>query len=352
MTGADSTSGELIEHRLPSETTVKRLYATAFGCCKPGCGQRLFRVNEATGAWLVNSRVAHIHARREGGPRWDPQMSEGDNQSYENLVLLCIPHAFEIDDTPEHYPADLLRSWKRAESDNYERLRKSWILSDDQVAEVVAASFDPQPLLEQIVATLPFSPRMRSREDALARVAARARAKRSVRLAALVPSDRVEDVVTWMADHSDPVVQVPEGQLRVLVAPMGAGKSEQALRWLEEALRTAREDTEAEIPVWLDARQISGDLESVITAAVGADPVRPCRIVIDDLDSVGPKEADHLLNNARELVQVWLHVSVLATSRPGSPLSDQELLRVDPWPAERGADLFHLLVGERIPWGF
>jgi hypothetical protein len=351
VTSTGSSSRDPIEHRPPSETTVKRLYATAFGCCKPGCGQGLFRLNEATGAWLLNSRVAHIHARREGGPRWDPQMSEADNQRYDNLMLLCIPHASEIDDTPEHYPAELLRSWKQAEFGNYEQHHRSWTLSEDQVAEVIAASFDPQPLLEQIVATLPFSPRMRSREDALAQAAAKARAKRSVRLTALVPPDRVEDVVTWMADHGDPTVQGPEGQLRVLVAPMGAGKSEQALRWLEEALREARENTEVEIPVWLAARQISGGLEPVITAAIGADPVRACRIVIDDLDSVGPKEAEYLLNEARELVQVWPRVSVLATSRPGLLINDQEFLRVDPWPAERGADLLRLLVGERIPWG-
>jgi len=346
-----STPREPIEHPPPSDTTVKRLYATAFGCCKPGCGQPLFRQNEATGAWLLNSRVAHIHARREGGPRWDPHMSEAGNRSYDNLLLLCIPHAAEIDDTPEHYPADLLRSWKQAELDKYERHHRSWTLSDDQVAEVAAASFDPQPLLEQIAATLPFSPRMRSRADALARATAKACAKRSVRLAALVPADRVDDVVAWMANHCDPTVRVPEGQLRVLIAPMGAGKSEQALRWLEEALHTAGEDAEVEIPVWLAAREISGGLESVVTAAIGGDPVKACRIVIDDLDSISPKQADYLLNDARELRQVWPRVSVLATSRPGVPVNDQELLRVDPWPADRGADLLRVLVGERVPWG-
>ena len=351
MRRTGSTSGEPIEHPPPSDTTVKRLYATAFGCCKPGCGQPLFRQNEATGAWLLNSRVAHIHARREGGPRWDPHLSDADNRSYDNLLLLCIPHAAEIDDTPEHYPADLLRSWKQAELDNYERYHRSWTLSDDKVAEVAAASFDPQPLLEQIAATLPFSPRMRSRADALARATAKARAKRAVRLAALLPPDRVDDVVTWMANHRDPAVRVPEGQLRVLVAPMGAGKSEQALRWLEEALHAAGEDAEVEIPVWLAAREISGSLESVVTAAIGGDPVKACRIVIDDLDSISPKQADYLLNDARELVQIWPRVSVLATSRPGVPVNDQELLRVDPWPAERGADLLHVLVGERVPWG-
>ncbi len=40
-------------------------------------------------------------------------MSEADNQCYENLMLRCILHASEIDDTPEHYPAGLMRSWNR-----------------------------------------------------------------------------------------------------------------------------------------------------------------------------------------------------------------------------------------------
>jgi hypothetical protein len=350
VTSAGSRPRKLIEHRLPSETTIKRLYATAFGCCKPGCGQGLFRLNESTGAWLLNSRVAHIHARREGGGRWDPMMSEDDNRSYENLLLLCIPHASEIDDTPDHYPPELLRSWKQAELDNYLQRSRSWTLSDAQAAEVAAASFDPGPLLEQIAATLPRSARVRSREDALAYAVARARAKRSVRLAALVPAGRVEDVVSWMQNNSEPVVQVPEGQLRVLVAPMGAGKSEHALRWLEEGLSTARENADVEIPVWLDARQITGDLETVIIAATGA-AVKACRVVIDDLDSIGPKEADDLLNDARELVQVWPRLSVLATSRPGLAVSEEELLKADPWPAERGADLLRLLVAEPMLWG-
>jgi hypothetical protein len=329
---------------------VKRLYATAFGCGEPGCEQELFRQSDGTGAWLLNSRVAHIHARREGGPRWDPEMSEADNRSYDNLLLLCIPHASEIDDTPVHYPADLLRSWKRAQLDDYERHRRSWTLSDDQVAEVVAASFDPRPLLEQIAATLPFSSRMRSRADALARAQAKARAKRSVRLSVLVPRDRADEVVTWMASHRDPTVEVPDGQVRVLVAPMGAGKSEQALRWLEAALQAAEDDTEVEIPVWLEAREIIGGLEAAIMGALGGDPVRTCRVVIDDLDSVHPKQADFLLNTARELVEVWPRLSVLATSRPGLQVTDHELIRVDPWPAERGADLLHVLVGDRVPW--
>jgi hypothetical protein len=154
-----------------------------------------------------------------------------------------------------------------------------------------------------------------------------------------------------MADVHDPIVEVREGQIRVLVARMGAGKSEQALRWLEEGLEAAREDDEVEIPIWLGARDISGGLESEVEAAIGRDPVRSLRIVIDDLDSVGPKRAEQLLIDAREFVKVWTRTTVLATSRPGALVNESELLRVEPWPTERGAGLLYAVAGENVPSG-
>ena len=35
-------------------------------------------------------------------------MTAEENRDYDNLILLCRQHAKEIDDTPGHYPADLL----------------------------------------------------------------------------------------------------------------------------------------------------------------------------------------------------------------------------------------------------
>src|SRR6202044_1316128 len=64
------------EHRPPTPATVKELYATALRCGKPGCLQSLYRVSEDTGERVLNSDVAHMHARREGGPRWAPAMTE------------------------------------------------------------------------------------------------------------------------------------------------------------------------------------------------------------------------------------------------------------------------------------
>jgi hypothetical protein len=102
----------------------------------------LYRLNNDTGEWILNSRVAHIHARSEGGPRWDPQMSEEANRSADNLLPLCEEHAYEVDATPQHFPADLLHEWKRHQLAEYADLRKSWPLSDAEAAEVAAESFD------------------------------------------------------------------------------------------------------------------------------------------------------------------------------------------------------------------
>ncbi|MFF1906405.1 hypothetical protein [Kitasatospora sp. NPDC058218] len=132
------------EHRPPTEATVKQLYATAFRCGKPECPRPLYRMNNETGETILNSRIAHIHARRQGGPRWNPQMTEADNRSAGNLLPLCIEDAAEVDETPAHYPADLLREWKREQLREYDTIQRAWPITDDQAAEAAEQSFGPQ----------------------------------------------------------------------------------------------------------------------------------------------------------------------------------------------------------------
>lgn len=133
---------ELIEHPLPKTATVKRMYATAFRCGHPVCKKPLYRMNDVTGDFTLNSTVAHIHARREGGPRWEPGMTADDNRSEANLIVLCLEHSREVDDVPDDYPADDMRSWKLTVRAEYDEFHQSWDLTDDQVAEVFAASFE------------------------------------------------------------------------------------------------------------------------------------------------------------------------------------------------------------------
>ncbi|MFD5506830.1 hypothetical protein ACFWIB_03520 [Streptomyces sp. NPDC127051] len=132
-----------VEHSAPTEATVKQLYGTAFRCGKPDCQRPLFRLDNETGDRTLNSRVAHIHARREGGPRWNRGMSDEANRSGENLLLLCIEHSYEIDDNAARFPPEMLREWKVAQLAEHDQIQQSWHLSNDEAAEAFALSFDP-----------------------------------------------------------------------------------------------------------------------------------------------------------------------------------------------------------------
>jgi hypothetical protein len=144
VTDCESQERRPIVYRKPVLATVRQLYGTAFRCGKPDCGRPLYKMNDDTGETLLNSRVAHICARSEGGPRWDPDMSEEENRSESNLIPLCMEHAAEIDVTPEHYAVKLLREWKRTQVAEHFKVQKSWPLTDDEAEQVSEASFDPQ----------------------------------------------------------------------------------------------------------------------------------------------------------------------------------------------------------------
>lgn len=307
--------------------------------------QALFRVSE-TGARVPNSQVAHIHARRENGPRWDPAMSEEENRGYGNLILLCLKHALEIDETPDLYPAEVLREWKRVQVATQEQAAKALPpLSDAEAEEVIRRSFSLDELTVAVAAAVPFSARSRSRDQALDRAVRQSAARRTSRLLA-VPPGRLNAVLAWMSENADTVVDVPEGQIRVLAAPMGAGKSEAASRWWDEGLLAAQADDETEIPVWLDARHAASGLDAAVTSAIGRDPERPCRVVIDNLDGLPPREASHLLDEARQLVGTWPRARILVTSRPGVPVGKTELLGIGPWEADRGVGLVRVITGK------
>lgn len=97
-------------------------------------------MSDTTGDLLLNSTVAHIHARRENGPRWDPAMTEDQNRAASNLILLCFEHSREIDDVSDKYPAADLQRWKVDQFDEYQALQRSWSVTDDQAQEALEVS--------------------------------------------------------------------------------------------------------------------------------------------------------------------------------------------------------------------
>lgn len=132
-----------IEHRVPTDATVKLLYAHAIACAYPDCPEPLYREDELAGTWTLNSRVCHICARREGGPRWESSQSEGDNRSEGNLVLMCLKHASWIDEpgSLETYPTTLLRTWKQAQVADHRSRNGGWPLTTSMANAAIEASF-------------------------------------------------------------------------------------------------------------------------------------------------------------------------------------------------------------------
>lgn len=134
------------EHPKPTKQAEKELYGSATRCAFPRCPEPLYKENRADGRLALNSRVAHICARREGGPRWDPAMTALENQSASNLILLCVKHADEVD-IPKNlalYTVDVLRGWKadQLRSSNARDDRPTFVEGDRADIEISDSTFE------------------------------------------------------------------------------------------------------------------------------------------------------------------------------------------------------------------
>src|SRR5205814_6854530 len=104
--------------RLPIlESTVKQLYGAATTCAHPTCDEPLLRWVDGLYTPVLNSRIAHIRAASARGPRYDETMTDEDRRAFDNLILLCLPHAEEADlkVLADRYPAATLHQWKSVE---------------------------------------------------------------------------------------------------------------------------------------------------------------------------------------------------------------------------------------------
>jgi hypothetical protein len=94
------------------ETTKLRLWVESAGRCEfKGCNTPVWH-NGLTLSEGNFAEVAHIIGSSKDGPRGTDQ-SEDLQIDFDNLMLLCQRCHKEIDDHPESYPVDLLRTWKQ-----------------------------------------------------------------------------------------------------------------------------------------------------------------------------------------------------------------------------------------------
>ena len=87
----------------PSTQIVKRLFALSSNrCAFRRCTTPLVQGHTVIG------EICHIKAAHSGGPRYDPNQTDVERHSFDNLILMCGVHHKIIDDDEEAYTAEHL----------------------------------------------------------------------------------------------------------------------------------------------------------------------------------------------------------------------------------------------------
>ena len=67
----------------------------------------------------VIGQIAHIAANSDSGPRANPNLSQQERNSYENLILLCPTHHVLVDAQASTHTVEMLRTWKTDQEARY-----------------------------------------------------------------------------------------------------------------------------------------------------------------------------------------------------------------------------------------
>ena len=97
-----------------SEGVKKIVAARAGGMCEL-CGIRIVEDNKIMG------EVAHIRGDKPGSARYDKNMSEGERNSPENLILLCPNCHTRVDKNPEKHTVEHLLYRQRHHLNKFEQ---------------------------------------------------------------------------------------------------------------------------------------------------------------------------------------------------------------------------------------
>jgi hypothetical protein len=91
-----------------SENVIKRLFALSHNICAfPNCDIAIVQTSG-----VLTGKICHIKGRNPGGPRYDPNQTDKERSSFENLILLCSVHHDIVDSQPEEFTVERLQKMK------------------------------------------------------------------------------------------------------------------------------------------------------------------------------------------------------------------------------------------------
>lgn len=91
---------------------LKRLFAlSGCECANPACTNKLIAKDYNS----ILGEICHIEAASSDGPRFNPNQTDDERRSFDNLILLCESCHKIIDnkDNETKYSVDLLKKWKK-----------------------------------------------------------------------------------------------------------------------------------------------------------------------------------------------------------------------------------------------
>lgn len=138
----------------PGRAVGHKLFGTAVKCARPDCNELLYRLED--GRRTLNCRIAHIRASSPKGPRADPTMTCAMVNAFDNLLLLCLFHAAQIDDdeTWQDYPVELLTEWKSQQVLHADLLGSAPTPTDAEVDELLVMSRERDPITRSVTIDL------------------------------------------------------------------------------------------------------------------------------------------------------------------------------------------------------
>lgn len=131
--------------RAYTPSTVKKLHTLSGNeCAAPDCTRKLIARDGET----VISKICHIEAASEDGPRWNPAMTDMERRHFDNLILLCDECHSIIDNksNEDHYPVALLKQWKVGHESKatYSLLKRNPSMLNSVISAIASIEFSDE----------------------------------------------------------------------------------------------------------------------------------------------------------------------------------------------------------------
>ena len=105
-----------------TEKTIKLLFGSCGNqCAEPNCTNEIIVAGTQHSDAAVIGQICHIYAAADNGPRGKPGLTEKERNAPDNLILLCGHHHPIVDKQWQTYPAETLKSWKKAHEAKFQK---------------------------------------------------------------------------------------------------------------------------------------------------------------------------------------------------------------------------------------